>query len=286
MLSIISASLISCKKDFSYENVTPEAEQVDTSTSNLKDSTTISALSTTYVRKNLIFDFTNEPSNSLSTFTANSLNFWAYRWGYSSTSIYRTNAYSRAGGYSTRYQLNKTDGIVGNSKRAENGRYVYSEPNPKVERWYGISYYLPSDYVYDYAPEILTQWHSPSVSGSPLLAMWTASGQWKLIQMGSTAIVLGNYERSKWTDFVFHVKWSSTSDGLLEVWKNGVKVATKYGKNMYSGVTVGAYMRTGIYKWPWYTGRPASSTTKRVAYIDEVRIGNSLATYKDVAPGN
>jgi hypothetical protein len=246
--------------------------------------TSVSALST-YVRKNLRFTYTSEPSYALTTLKAYSTTAWATLAKYTSYSIQRSSAYKRSGSYSTRYELRKTDGDVAGSKRTEALRISKDETTPYVERWYGVSYYLPSDYVYDAAPEIVTQWHTTS-GGNPPLAVYTQYGQWRIVQFGSVATPLGNYERGKWTDFVFHVKWNYGSGGLIEVWKNGVKVCTKYGKNIYSGLSYGAYMRTGIYKWPWkYSSSYNSSTTKRIMYVDDVRIGNSYATYNDVAPG-
>ncbi|MEN9569470.1 MAG: hypothetical protein RL172_701 [Bacteroidota bacterium] len=237
-----------------------------------------------YVRKNLLFNYTTELSNSLTALTAYSTSYWNTLAKCCTHSIQRSTAYSRSGSYATRYELNKTDADVASSKRTESNRFSRDEKIPYVERWYGSSYYLPSEFVSDNAPEILTQWHT-TVGGNPPLALWTHKGQWKIVQFGTTSTVIGNYERNKWTDFVFHIKWSAGADGLIEIWKGGVKVFSKTGKNIYSGLTYGAYMKAGIYKWAWKSGTFTSSTTKRVVYIDDVRIGNAAATYNDVAPG-
>jgi hypothetical protein len=173
---------------------------------------------------------------------------------------------------------------VARSKRCESSRGTKAEPTVRVERWYGASYFLPSAYVSDQAPELLTQWHTVA-GGSPPLALWTQNGQWNILIFGKKRKIIGNYEKNKWTDFVFHVKWSPYSDGFIEVWKDGAKVFTYSGANIYKGTSYGAYMKTGIYKWPWKAGSYHSTTTKRVVYIDDVRIGNSAATYKDVVPG-
>jgi hypothetical protein len=238
----------------------------------------------TYTRKNLIFNYGAEATNSLTSFSNYSLTNWAFQQKCCTNSIQRSTAFKRSGSYSNRIELKKTDADVFGSKRAETGRYTKSEPVAKVERWYAASYFLPAtDYVYDAAAESPTQWHTSSTQYPPL-AVWTQRGQWRLVQFGSQTTILSNYETNKWTDFVFHVKWSSGSDGLIEVWKNGVKILTKYGKNIDGSVTTGAYMRTGLYKWPWKGGN-TSTTTKRVIYIDDVRIGNAAATYNDVVPG-
>jgi hypothetical protein len=236
-----------------------------------------------YQRKNLIFDFNSEAPTALGSFLNNSATYWAFQQSSSGKSVTRTAAYSRSGGFSTRYELNKTDAVVSGSKRSETGRYTKSELNPKVERWYAASYYLPVEFVSDPAAESVTQWHTTSTQYPPL-SLWTQNGQWRLVQLGKTITILGNYDKGKWTDMVFHVKWSSGTDGLIEIWKNGVKIMSKTGANVNAGILTGAYMRTGIYKWPWKSGT-SSTTTKRVVYIDDVRIGNAGATYNDVVPG-
>lgn len=236
-------------------------------------------------RDNLLFNFTTEASNSLTLFSFNSLTQYGSLQKTATYSATRVSGIARNGSYSTRYELRKTDAMVGSGKRTETCRYSKGEALGKIERWYGASYYLPSDYVTDAAPEILTQWHTNI--GSPPLALYTQNGQWRITRFGNKQTAMGNYVRNKWTDFVYHVIWSTGTDGLIEVWKDGTKMYTFTGKTMYAGTQAGAYMRTGIYKWPWNpTSRVVSSTTKRVVYIDDVRIGNQYATYSDVAPGN
>ena len=296
-------SLVSCKKEdisLQSDNVLEDTESFENPTFDIEptlvenpysadasasaNTVSMDAMATsTYVRKNLIFNFNAETSTSLTYFRNNSLTSWAFNQKCCSYSQQRSTTYARSGSYSTRYELNKYDADVFGSKRTETGRYTRSEPTAKVERWYGASYYLPSDFVYDAAAESPTQWHTTSTRYPPL-AIWIQKGQWRLVQFGNLSTVLGTYEKGKWTDFVFHVKWSSGTDGLIEIWKNGVKIFSKAGKNINAGITYGAYMRSGLYKWPWKSGS-TSTTKKRVLYIDDVRIGNASATYNDVVPG-
>lgn len=285
MLCALSCTLIiSCKKDVSFESDEfPATDEVvsdtDTSSASLR-------LESVYTRRNLMFDYTTEPTNALAYFLS-PLTSWHNYTAYRSTEVSRSRTVARTGAYSIRYELNKSDGMVGGGKRAETYRNPRGETKAKIERWYGASYYLPSDYVYDAVPEVVTQWHTVQYTGSPMLALWTAGGQWKVVQMGKTTTALGAYERNKWTDFVFHVKWSSGGDGLVEVWKNGSRVMYKTGPTLRSGLTIGPYFRTGLYKWGWNNGsRAASSTSKRVIYVDEVRVGNEYAKYADVKPGS
>jgi len=250
---------------------------------------------TPIVRANLIFDFTCEQEDALTKSGVKLLNYYNSFGKAADYSITRSANIARTGKYSTRYELRNTDADVFGSKRTEAARASNDEPT-LAERWYGMSYYLPNEYVPDTAPELLTQWQS--LKGvSPPLAIWTKAGKWAIDQKFNLATdlntlktvntVIGDCETARWTDFVVHVKWSIGSDGLVEVWKDGVKVFTKSGPNTYFGISTGNYMKTGIYKWPWaHTESYSSNTTKRVIYIDDVRIGNEKATYNDVRPGN
>ncbi len=237
-----------------------------------------------YQRQNLIFDFTAEQPDALIKTGAKLYSYWngfdrapnaiAY-------AFRRSNAFSRSGEWSMRVELRKTDDIVAGSKRAEAARASTDEPLLK-ERWYGMSYYLTNEYVPDVSAELVTQWQSLKFV-SPPLALWTENGRWKVVQNGDIKTDIGPYQKEKWTDFVFHVRWSLNSTGLIEVWKDGVKVFTKAGVNSYTGYVTGNYMKVGIYKWGWARGYP-SNTTVRIIYADEIRIGNENATYKDVSP--
>jgi hypothetical protein len=298
---VFSVSFVSCKKEnadvvtqlpTSFDKndyMSNEADNIAPDESEMLDAinpfAAAAAVTIAGTRKNLIFHSTNEASSALSPVYNVSFTQWASLQRYSTSySVQRSTNFARFGNYSIRFELRKTDGDIGGSKRSEALRYTKSEPLRNVERWYGASTFLPTEYVTDPAAELVTQWHTDA--GSPPLALWTQNGQWKVIIMGQ-ATVLGNYQRNVWVDWVYHVKWSSTSDGLIEVWKNGVKVISKAGANIYANSIGGAYFRVGLYKWPWKQGsNPASTTTTRIMYVDEARVGGELATYYDVAPGN
>jgi len=266
------------------DNATPDESEMQYAPIN--ENAASASVTSAGTRRNLIFHSTNEASTTLTPCYNTSFTQWASIQRYDRTySVTRVNSLARFGSYSLRFELRKTDGDIGWSKRAEACRYTKSEPAQKCERWYAASTYLPSDYTTDPSPELVTQWHTDA--GSPPLALWTHNGQWRITIFGKYQTKLGNYEKNKWVDWVYHVKWSAGADGLIEIWKDNKLVFTKVGANIYSNSIGGAYMRVGIYKWPWKSGsNPASTTTKRVMYIDEVRIGGENATYYDVAPGN
>lgn len=234
-----------------------------------------------YVRQNLLFDFTAENADALIVFGVNLLHNYNSIGKCCVYSAIRSKDCARTGDWSIRYELNKSDPDIYKSKRTEAARASNDEPT-LAERWYGASYY-PKDWVKDPSPELVTQWQS--LKGiSPPLALWSNNGVWELVLFGINHKPLGVLESDKWTDFVFHVKWSVGSDGLIEVWKNGQIVLSFRGPNSYAGYITGNYEKNGIYKWQWKSDPNNSKTTKRVIYIDDVRIGNDKSQYKDVAP--
>ncbi|MGI6454067.1 MAG: polysaccharide lyase [bacterium] len=208
----------------------------------------------------------------------------------------------RAGKYAVRVEVRRDDPDVSSSKRSEIKQP--REPQVKCERWYGFSIYLPEDYIQDHLPEIVTQWHgSPDMDDgevwrSPPLALITQNGNWRINWRwdadkimksnrsdGNEYQDIGPYEKGKWTDWVFHVKWSWEDDGLIEVWKDGEKVMDYHGPSAYND-DHGVYFKTGVYKWVWKRSSEnnPSTTDVRVIYLDEYRFGNEHANYDMVAP--
>lgn len=234
-------------------------------------------------RANLRFEYTSEQSDALTKFGTGLLNYWNGLDRASTVySFKRITNFGRTGTSCTRVELRNTDADVAGSKRAEARRASNDEPT-LAARWYGMSYY-PENWIKDTSPEAVTQWQSKK-GISPPLAIWSNNGYWELVVFGTIHRKIAPIETDKWTDIVVHVKWATGSTGLVEVWKDGVKMVTYSGQNSYIGYP-GNYMKCGIYKWPWaHLDKYKSITTKRVIYFDEIRIGNELATYNDVKPG-
>ncbi|MFG1876473.1 heparin lyase I family protein [Sphaerisporangium sp. NPDC049003] len=189
----------------------------------------------------------------------------------------------RDGSYAARFQLDRSDPITSSSKRAE---ITQSDTQPlNADRWYGFSLNLPSSWVSDVAAEIVSQWHHCDTcgGGSPPLALLTQAGHWKIDFRGEV-IDLGPYSTGTWTDWAFHVKWRTDSNGVLEVWRNGVPVLSRSGAT-FAGGAHSPYFKFGIYKWDWAASKPKSTLTQRVMYYDALRLGDERARLADVTPG-
>lgn len=196
-------------------------------------------------------------------------------------------------------KFNVTRGFTDGSKRR---RSQFREPiNAKygTDYWYGWSMYIPNDWVFDNSVQtVLWQWHlnnaaipfnapdRPSNIGVPLL--FITKGTTLSLKVnhptGQKTLYTTSYSgmKGKWTDFVAHVVWSPSGDGVVESWINGQKIANYRGPTSYKDPTGAPYCMIGIYKPEW-KNRPGD-TNNVTLYFDEVRIGGPSASYKDVAP--
>ncbi len=196
----------------------------------------------------------------------------------------------RDGKYAAKITLLRQDPLVENGTRSELKRYDFFGMG--TERWYGFSVYLDDNYKIDAnSQEIITQWHDlPDVFlgetwRKPPLSLVTKNGNWFLSQNWDSKEVtkighenknttnLGRYEPEKWTDWVFHVKWSYKDDGLIEIWKNNKLILSKTGPNVYNDF-FGPYFKIGLYP-NWKNNRDRSNINQREIYIDAIKIGES-----------
>jgi hypothetical protein len=197
-----------------------------------------------------------------------------------------------------RFELRKTDPIVAEGKRAE----LAGKPETKANRWYGMSINLPADYDTDSIPETIVQWHGTpdtdlgETGTNAPISLQTRNGQYILKVQWATSPVndhknidgsklfdLGPVDKNKWTNFVFHINYSHQSNGVVYVWRDGIKLVSYEGPNSYNDKSY-PYFKFGIYKWGWDNDSNNSSVTKRVLYMDNIRIGDENASYEDVVP--
>ena len=219
----------------------------------------------------------------------------------------------RAGEYAMKSYLHCTESAT--NYRTE--VYVDDFATITDDYWYGFSIYLPSDYISDRTWEIVAQWHGwpdgyptflpgEEYWRNPILALRTTGGQWSIGNYwdskentgdinnrtydGNKLWELGAYEKEKWVDWVFHIKWSYESDGILEVWKDGELVISRVGPNCYND-KIGHYFQMGIYKgWENWWNYPSTEwwhhdvADERTLYHDELRIAHGQDGYDLVSP--
>lgn len=193
---------------------------------------------------------------------------------------------ARKGTGSLRLELKRTDKAVSNRLRAE----VTANSQSGLEEWIGFSTFF-ENYAADDQPEAFFQYHQPSTQGSPPFALWLRNGYIEVLRTTSKTID-GGWEQNpnragwyvqltgqkhpinKWIDFVVHIKWSTTTTGLIEIWQDGVKVFSRMNvitDYEHIGDNEGAnYLKIGVYKWKW-PDNGVASITNRVLYYDQLR---------------
>jgi hypothetical protein len=88
---------------------------------------------------------------------------------------------------------------------------------------------------------------------------------------GSDKVVIPKSQVSnKWNDIRVHAKWSTGTDGLIQIWVNGVLKVTRRGRNAIDNDAI--LFRFGIYKSD--TNRIPNNVAQ-VVYYDEVMRGGS-----------
>ena len=232
----------------------------------------------TGTRQNIVFEAGFDGSNPFQT--ENTL----YKQGCCSYSITQSKTIVRSGDGSFRAEVRGSDASTSSGYRAE---LITGVNKTLTEVWYGYSTYL-QDWNAFSGGEHIIQWHPNSEGGSAELSLQTASNKFDVVRSlgganyrqsgnytGQTSKPLATIIPNKWYDFVWHIKWSTGSAGLIELWIDGEKYYTYIGKN--TATSTPPYFKFGINRWNM-------GSSNRVLYYDNLRIGNSLATYKDVAP--
>jgi len=191
---------------------------------------------------------------------------------------------ARTGSGAVKFDLKSRDEKVSGSVRSEISR----DPEPlNCERWYGVSFYL-DNYGFDGGAETILQWHHTDhiSSGSPPLGLQVTNGKLVIVTSlndnNNYDGDLGDATEKKWIDIVIHIKWTDSSNGFIEVWRDGVKKLSR--KDVVTNLSA-SYVKLGINKWSWMPGE-TSTQKHRVLFADEFRIANEDATYEDVKPGN
>ncbi len=188
-----------------------------------------------------------------------------------------------------RFELRRDDPPVRGSVRAE-----LRWPGTHLQRSYRFRFrlYIPPDWAADRLPVTLVQWHSVSDKllfeggPSPPLRLVVIGEEWLIDNLwdphwvtkwplqvernvNARLIARGALERGRWLDWEFRVFWSWQDDGRIEVFKDGVALASASGPNTYRDV-VAPYMKFGLYVPRWADPQAASAVRQRVAWFGAV----------------
>jgi hypothetical protein len=257
--SLLLASLYSCKKGV-----------LEPTTGNLIDNTLTSTVTTNSISSLLYKE--NADGSSLSSYPS--------KQAAASYSVTQSTSLFYNGTKSVRFELRDTDPEVESGTRAE----LSFPKTTNLHRWYSYAMYIPStQFKYDTDDDVITQFHQGG-GVTPALCLRVKQDHLNVRILG-TWNDLGTLGKDKWHSYILHVKHSSNSDGLTEIWIDGVKVFSKTGANAYPvGSTYSMpWLKMGIYKSNW-NGTGTTQTTQRVIYFDDIKMGNEFATYNDMVP--
>lgn len=150
--------------------------------------------------------------------------------------------------------------------------------NQGQEEWWAHSVMFPGGYVVPLVDLLVSNWgvvsdfhHTGSagqanfqiVSLPTGLELWIAGGPTVVngpSDPGFYRVPIGTVQFDVWYDFVYHVLWSSGSDGYFQAWLNGKQVMSFSGPTLYAGQS--CYLKLANYHSP--LGLPVSVIHSRV----------------------
>lgn len=181
---------------------------------------------------------------------------------------------------SARFELRSSDRETNGGTRAE----ISFQPATNLNRWYSFAIYAPAEqFKWDDEDDCLIQFHQGD-GNTPALCLRVREDRIYIRILGVWND-LGVFEKNSWQSYVMHIKHATGSTGLIELWRNGVKLMNRSGANMTSvdGDEHNPSLKLGIYKSAW-NGSSTTETSTRVIYYDDIKIGNEYATYEDMVP--
>jgi len=149
--------------------------------------------------------------------------------------------------------------------------------NQGQQEWWAHSIMFPSSYVVPPAGAIwnwgvVFDFHHTGPTGQPNfqiaslptgLEFWVSGGPTVVngpTDPGFYRAAIGPVTKNVWYDFVYHVKWSSGSDGFFQAWLNGKQLMNHSGATLYVGQS--CYLKLANYHTP--LGVPISVIHSRV----------------------
>jgi hypothetical protein len=185
--------------------------------------------------------------------------------------------YARTGTRSVRITVKEGDV----EQRGDDGRRVEraeldSGHYPLLGRevWYGFSFLLPSGFPVVDNRLVLASWKQSDVEGSPLIGQRFRDGRHSLTIRPPGASGSGKTYRlpdlrlGRWTDMVYHVRYSAREDGVIEVWMNGDRVVSYRGPTASRAGADRFYNKVGLYRDRW--------KEPMTMYVDNYTLGDSF----------
>jgi hypothetical protein len=280
---LLVASLFSCtKKDLQEQSIQAEQSTVPLSTATVSST---GLLYEEFCEGTTLFPTAHAIENCATDWTLSYVNNPVFK-----------------GSKSARFEIRNDQTLVGSGKkiRSEVTTVKGTEDTRFTkEMWYSYALYFPSTGMeYDATRDCISQWYEDGSdettirtekdkvylevtppSGSSTLKKYDLFNP-SLSTSGASFSSFVSIPKDTWHEFVFHIIHSTGSDGLIEVWRDGVKIHNIVGRNMhlqYPKWKIGLYKASFLDK--------SSERYSRVLFIDNVRVGNSSASYAAMTSG-
>ena len=163
------------------------------------------------------------------------------------------------------------------------------------EYWFSFNYIF-TDWVKDSSPEFApfqiharpSSWDDACRMGSAYdvapFFMMTQNDQAKFVTYGGIIRWTAPVIKNQWQTITVRFKPSTSSTGYIEAWHNGNKILSVNGANQpvndgCGGLVRDPYWNMGLYKWDWRTGRPATQSSRRTFYIDDLKVAEGTDGY-------
>lgn len=170
----------------------------------------------------------------------------------------------------------RTETVLGDKGIFDFGKEYWVEFNYRYEDW-------AKDTDMEIAPFQIhtrpTSWDGAcklgtAVSTAPFL-MVSGNDEVKFVTYGGKVLWKATLQKKQWLNISVHFRISTGSDGLVEAWKDGVKIGMVKGPNSPKVNKCGKpmlppYFKMGVYKWNWQTKITQSS--RRQLVIDDLKI--------------
>ena len=192
---------------------------------------------------------------------------------------------------SGRFEVQKGQPLVGSSQRTRSEITVIkgtedSRFTPNI--WYGFAMMIPTVGGEPGYRTAINQWFE---DGSKEATLRTDNGKCyleletsgltyrydlfssaKTSDASNTGFV--NHPLDKWHEFTFHFIHSFNSDGLIEIYRDGVKIHTHNGPNLH--------LQMPKWKMGLYTSTDRNLVPSKVIYFDNIKVGKSTSTIADM----
>jgi hypothetical protein len=140
--------------------------------------------------------------------------------------------------------------------------------------YYGFSFLLPPEFPIIDNRLVLASIKQSDVEGSPLIGQRFRGGRHSLtirppgVTGSGKSYELPAIQLGRWCDMVYHVRYSTGEDGIIEVWMNGARLVSYRGKTASPAGADQFYHKVGLYRDRW--------KEPMTMYVDNYRLGDSF----------